>query len=165
MKISIEKGTVEHLEACAQILEDSVLGQKYFLNRNKQYIGQQLLREGFEKGEIYIALTETGECVGFAWIILNGIFHWFPFLHVVAVKRDARGNGIGKQLMAFFEELGFVQDKSSKLFLCVDSFSTEAIGLYKALGYQEVGPIPDMFVPGVTTFLMMKTRMPSATNL
>jgi ribosomal protein S18 acetylase RimI-like enzyme len=60
--------------------------------------------------------------------------------------------------MGLFEEIGFVQDKSKKLFLCVDDFSTEAMGLYKALGYQEIGPIPDMFIPGVITYLMMKTR-------
>jgi len=61
-------------------------------------------------------------------------------------------------MMSLFEEIGFIQDKSDKLFLCVDDFSTEAIGLYKAIGYQEIGPIPDMFVPGVVTYLMMKKR-------
>lgn len=158
MKISITKGKIKYLNACADILEESTLGQKYFTDRDNQYIGQSLLKEGFEKGEIYVALNEQDQCVGFAWIILNGIFHWFPFLHVVAVKKDVRGMGIGKQMMAFFEEIGFVEDNSNKLFLCVDDFSKEAKGLYKALGYNEVGPIPDMFTPGVVTYLMMKSR-------
>jgi ribosomal protein S18 acetylase RimI-like enzyme len=156
MELSIKKGNYEHLDDCASILEDSILGQKYFLDQNNQYIGQKLLKEGFDKGEIYVALDEEGQCIGFAWIILNGIFHWFPFLHVLAVKKAVRGNGVGKQLMGLFEEIGFVQDKSDKLFLCVDDFSIEAMGLYKALGYEEIGPIPDMYVPGVVTYLMMK---------
>lgn len=158
MKITMTKGTLEHLKSCANILEDSILGQKYFTDRNDQYIGEKLLEEGFEKGEIYVALNEENQCVGFAWIILNGIFHWFPFLHVLAVKKAVRGMGIGRQLMGFFEEIGFIQDNSNKLFLCVDDFSTEAMKLYKTLGYQEVGPIPDMYITGVITYLMMKTR-------
>lgn len=143
---------------CSDILEDSTLGQKYFLDANHKYIGQQLLQEGFDKNEIYVAIDEQGTCVGFAWVILNGIFHWFPFLHVLAVKKAVRGNGVGKQLMRAFEEIGFVQDKSDKIFLCVDDFSREAIGLYKALDYQEIGPIPDMYIPGVVTYLMMKAK-------
>ena len=158
MKISIIKGNYEYLEDCSSILEDSTLGQKYFLDENKQYIGQKLLKEGFDKKEIYLALDEQGKCIGFAWIILNGIFHWFPFLHVLAVKKAVRGNGVGKQLMGLFEEIGYVQDKSDKLFLCVDDFSTEAMGLYKSLGYQEVGSIPGMYIPGVVTYLMMKVK-------
>lgn len=74
------------------------------------------------------------------------------------VKKSVRGNGIGKQLMGLFEEIGFVQDNSNIIFLCVDDFSTEVMRLCKSLGYKVVGPIPDMFVPGVVTFLMMKTK-------
>lgn len=85
MKASIIKGNIKHLKPCAQILKDSVLGQKYFTDTDNHYIGERILKEGFEKGEIYVAL-EHSKCVGFAWIILNGIFHWFPFLHVLAVK-------------------------------------------------------------------------------
>ena len=158
MNISVIKGCHTHLEACADILRDSTLGEKYFINNNQKYIGEQLLKEGFDKEEIYVAINELGECVGFAWIILNGIFHWFPFLHVLAVKKEARGNGIGKKLMAFFEDLSFIQENSNKVFLCVDNFSIEAIELYKHLGYETVGPIQDMYIPDVTTYLMMKTR-------
>lgn len=156
MKASIVKGNTQHLKPCAQILGDCVLGQKYFTDSDNRYIGEKILKEGFDKGEIYVAL-EHSECVGFAWIILNGIFHWFPFLHVLAVKKENRGRGIGKSLMNHFEQVGFIQDKSNKLFLCVDDFSKEAIQLYKSLGYVEIGPMPDLYVPGVVTYLMMKS--------
>lgn len=164
MTIQIIKGNLGHLADCAGILEDSALGQLYFLDSGGRYIGAELLAEGFDKDEIYVALDEAGQCLGFAWIIINGIFHWFPFLHVLAVKKTIRGNGVGKRLMALFEEIGFVQDGSDKVFLCVDDFSTEAIGLYKSMGYEEVGRIPGMYVPGVVTSLMMKTRESRAQN-
>ncbi len=158
MELSIIKGNIEYLKPCVRILEESVLGQKYFTDSDNRYIGEKLLREGFEKGEIYVALDDSSTCIGFAWIIINGIFHWFPFLHVLAVRKEKRGQGVGTALMRYFEEVGFIKDNSNKLFLCVDDFSTEAIKLYKSLGYVEVGPIPDLYVPGVTTYLMMKTR-------
>lgn len=60
--------------------------------------------------------------------------------------------------MNHFEEVGFIHDKSNRLFLCVDDFSNEAINLYKSLGYVEIGPIPDLYVTGVVTYLMMKSR-------
>lgn len=158
MEITIIKGTLEHLLPCAKILEDSVLGQQYFTDVKNHYIGEKLLKEGFEKGEIYVALDEDLNCVGFAWIVINGIFHWFPFLHVLAVKTERRGKGIGTRLMKYFEEVGFIQDQSNKIFLCVDDFSKEAIRLYRSLGYVEIGPIPDLYKKGMTTCLMMKSH-------
>lgn len=156
MDVNIIKGEIEQLEVCAKILEDTILGQKYFKDRNDQYIGKSLLKEGFDEEEMVVALDGDGSCVGFAWMIPRGIFHWFPFIHVVAVKKEHHRKGIGKQLMTFIEDLGFKQ--SDRIFLCVDDFSKEAIELYKSMGYEEVGPIPDLYVPGVVTYLMMKSR-------
>ena len=63
-----------------------------------------------------------------------------------------------KEFNEFFKEVGFVQDKFTETFLRVDDFNKEAMGLYKELGYKEVGPIPDMYITGVFTYLMKKSR-------
>jgi len=91
MDVNIIKGEIEQLEVCAKILEDTILGQKYFKDRNDQYIGKSLLKEGFDEEEMVVALDGDGSCVGFAWMIPRGIFHWFPFIHVVAVKKNITG--------------------------------------------------------------------------
>jgi len=158
MNISIIKGDFKYLDDCAEILKGSELGITYFINRNDEYIGKDLLKEGFEKEEIYVALDEDKNCVGFVWILINGIFHCYPYLHVVAVKYELRGKGIGKQLMNFFEEVAFVQDNSPRAFLEVGGFNSKAIKLYKELGYVQVGEIPNLYVTGITEFLMMKLR-------
>lgn len=161
MDIRIEKADQSRLGDCASILEGSELGRRYFADADGRYIGEELLREGFEKGEVSVALDEGGACLGFAWIQLNGIFHWFPFLHVVAVREDLRGCGIGSLLMERFERAAFVEDRSPKAFLMVADFNAEAIALYERRGYERVGAVPGLFLPGVDEILMMK-RAPAA---
>lgn len=158
MEIKIIKADMRYLDDCAEILRDSELGMRYFVNRKQEYVGKKLITESFEKKEMYVALDKEGTCVGFTWIALSGIFHWFPYLHIIAVKADMRGKGIGKQLMAFFEEVSFVQEDCPKAFLVVGDFNTDAIALYKKLGYVQVGEIPGLYVPEISELLMMKER-------
>lgn len=76
---------------------------------------------------VLIAINEENIVLGFIWVILNGIFHSFPYLH-----------------------------DNSKLFLVVADFNPRAKNLYKSIGYKEIGSIPDLYKKGVTEFLMMK---------
>lgn len=158
MKISIIKADMSYLDDCAEILRDSELGMKYYVNKNQEYVGKKLITESFEKKEMYVALDENENCIGFSWIAPNGMFHRFPYLHLIAVKSDKRGKGIGKQLVAFFEEVSFVERECPKAFLVAGDFNTGAIALYKKLGYVQVGEIPGLYVPGISEFLMMKVR-------
>ena len=66
--------------------------------------------------------------------------------------------GIGKKFIDFFEYVSFVDDESKKAFLMVGNFNTTAISLYKKLGYIQVGAVPDLYVSGITEYLMMKAR-------
>jgi ribosomal protein S18 acetylase RimI-like enzyme len=87
---------------------------------------------------------------------LEGAFHVFPYLHIIAVKENFRGMGIGKKLLAFFEETVF--SDNSKVFLVVADFNPGAKRLYEHLGYQQVGVIPGLYKEGVSEYLMMKER-------
>ncbi|HRY72947.1 MAG TPA: GNAT family N-acetyltransferase [Spirochaetia bacterium] len=156
MDIEIAKADLSRLGDCASILEGSELGRRYFCDARGRYIGGELLREGFEKEEVSVALGGDGACLGFAWIQPRGIFHWFPFLHVVAVRADLRGRGIGGKLMDLFERAAFVEERSPMAFLMVADFNAEAIALYGKRGYERVGAVPGLFLPGVDEILMMK---------
>ncbi len=153
MKITVTAARWQHLEDCKIALLKSILGQEYFPNEEKAHTA---LTEGIAKEEIYVASDEAGECVGFVWFVLGGAFHSFPYLHIIAVKEAVRGRGIGKQLLAFFEETVF--PVSSKVFLVVADFNPDAKRLYKRLGYRQVGEIPNLYKAGVTEYLMMKER-------
>ena len=153
MKIVISKAHMRHLEDCKVALLKSKLGQEYFPSEEKAH---STLKKGITKEEIFVAVNEEGECLGFLWFILAGAFHSFPYLHIIAVKEAFRGRGIGKELLDFFEEAVFTD--SSKVFLVVADFNPEAKRLYEHLGYQQVGEIPGLYKAGVTEYLMMKER-------
>ena len=153
MKITITKGNIDYINDCEAALVNSELGIRYFSEKGS---ARKTLEEGFAKEEIYIALDNNQRCMGFIWIILDGIFHSFPYLHIIAVKEEYRRNGVGKKLLKFFEEICFKD--YTKVFLVVADFNPNAKRLYEKIGYIEVGSIPNLYREGITESLMMKIR-------
>jgi len=151
--MTIIKGSIEYINDCEDALVNSELGKRYFSQKGS---ARKALKEGFAKGEIYIALDDCESCKGFIWFILDGIFHSFPYLHIIAVKQESRNEGIGKKLLKFFEDSCFKD--YSKLFLVVADFNPDAKILYEKIGYIQVGTIPSLYRKGITEQLMMKSR-------
>jgi len=149
MEINIIKAKNEYLVDCKIALEESELG-RYF----EEGEAIKALREGIFKGEIFVAINKESVCLGFIWFILNGAFHSYPYLHIIAVKEEFRNLGIGKKLLKHFEET--TCKTSSKLFLVVADFNPRAKQLYQSIGYKEVGIIPNLYKKGVTECLMIK---------
>ncbi len=148
---TISKAELNHLSDCKVALLNSKLGEEYFPSEKKVH---DLLREGINNGEIYVAIGQDNKCLGFIWIIWEGMFHVCPMVHVIAVQEKYRSKGIGKELFAFFEKLAF--PAYSKAFLVVSDFNPDAMRFYEQLGYKKVGEIPDLYKAGVTEYLMMK---------
>ncbi len=153
MRIIIVKGTMEHLAACTEALVDSEIGATYFHTAQE---AEAFLQQGLTRGEVFVAIDEDGNCVGYIWFTLEGAFYRFPYLLNIAVKKELRGKGIGKKLLALFEEKGFA--KASSLFLLVSDFNAGAKRLYQDIGYKEVGVIPDFIKAGVAEHIMMKSK-------
>ena len=153
MKFAITKAQKINLEDCTIALLNSKLGQEYFVSEER---AKSALEEGITKGELFVAVAEGGECLGFIWFILGGAFHSYPYLHIIAVKEKYRGQGIGTKLLSFFEETVFTDN--AKVFLVVADFNPDAKRLYQKLGYKQVGILPNLYKDGVTEYLMMKGR-------
>ena len=152
MDITILKGSIDYLDDCEDALVNSELGKRYFSEKGS---ARKSLEEGFCKNEIYVAV-EYNHCKGFIWVIKNGIFHSFPYIHIVAVKSENRGQGIGEVLLRFVEYECFTD--YSKLFLVVADFNPNAKRLYERLGYTEIGEIPNLYRKGISECLMMKSK-------
>lgn len=150
MEIKIIKAESRYQEDCIFALQHSELGRVYFPDEEK---ARRAIEEGFSKGEFYLAVNRE-ECLGFLWYIPNGAFHSFPYLHIIAVKEQYRGCGIGKRLLSFFETT--ISQTAGKAFLVVADFNPRAKQLYESIGYREIGVIPDLYKPGVNECLMMK---------
>ena len=153
LKVTVTNAKMNHLPDCKAALLNSKLGKEYFTSEG---IAHNILREGIKKGEIYIAAGAEGECLGFIWFILEGVFHSFPYIHIIAVQEGSRGNGIGERLLTFFEDTVF--PAYLKAFLVVSDFNPEAKRLYERLGYKQVGEIPGLYKEGISEYLMMKKR-------
>ena len=153
MDIKIIQGNLNYINDCEDALLNSEIGKAYFSEEGR---ARKSLEEGFSKSEIYVAIDNNNNCKGFVWVILNGIFHSFPYIHIVAVKSENRGQGIGKLLLRFVEDVYF--EKYSKLFLVVAEFNPTAKALYERIGYTEIGDIPNLYEIGITECLMMKVK-------
>lgn len=150
MTVEIVKGELKHLDDCVEALLQSELGKQYFTAHG----AKKEITMGISNGEIYVAINELGHCLGFAWGIFHGAFYVYPYVHIVAVKEELRGRGIGKQLINYCEEVVFAN--YSKIFLVVAEFSFKTKKLYEHLGYVQVGEIPSLYKEGITEYLMMK---------
>ncbi len=153
MEITIDKGNIRHLKDCEEALVNSELGRRYFSQAGS---AGSSLEKGFANNEIYVALDDDSNCIGFIWVIANGIFHSFPYIHIIAVKSEYRGQGIGKILLQYVEDVYY--SNNSKLFLLVADFNPEAKRLYESIGYTAIGVIPDLYRQGITECLMMKSK-------
>lgn len=153
MDITVIKGSINYINDCEDALLNSELGKRYFSEKGS---ARKSLEEGFSKSEIYVAIDNNNNCKGFVWVILNGIFHSFPYIHIIAVKSENRGQGIGKLLLRFVEDVYY--KKYSKLFLVVAEFNPTAKRLYERMGYSEIGDIPNLYRNGITECLMMKSK-------
>lgn len=109
--------------------------------------------EGINKGTLYVALCD-GECAGFAYVILEGAFHAYHYLHLIAIREEYRGKGIGKKLLEFIETMVF--KTRDKIFLLVGDYNPGAKVFYEKLGYQYIGTIPSLYRKGIDEYLMMK---------
>ncbi|GFP76102.1 GNAT family N-acetyltransferase [Clostridium fungisolvens] len=152
MDVEIKKGDVNHLEDCYDALINSEIGEAYF----KSFDARKILLGGLNNKEIDVATDINGKCLGFIWYERYGAFGIHTYLHIIAVKQELRGKGIGKKLIEQFEENTFKKD--SMIFLMVADFNKEAKKLYESIGYEQVGIIPSFYRKGINEHLMMKTK-------
>lgn len=154
MDMNIRLADVQHIDSCVNILQHSDLGKAYFSDYEK---AKNLLTYAVGQKDVYVALDKNERCLGFIYYLQKGVFGSYPYLHIIAVKEDYRGLGIGKQLMIYFEE-NASEYASTKFFLTVDDFNPRAKKLYENLGYHCVGELPDFYKEGINCYLMMKRK-------
>lgn len=150
MNIQIEIGSMKYLEDCEEAFNNSELGKQYFAAESS---AEKAVIEGINSGKLYVAL-ENDQCIGFMYYIPEGAFHSFPYLHLIAVKEEYRGKGVGKIMIDFLEEMVF--KTRDKIFLVVADFNPGGKLFYEKLGYMQVGIIPSLYREGIDEYLMMK---------
>jgi len=109
------------------------------------------------QGREAFVLEADGQLAGIS--VLRQKFLFGDYLELLAVAASAQGKGIGGQLLAHVE--GMVFQRAKNLFVCVSDFNHQGRQFYERNGYQSVGPIPDLLIPGSGEILMRKTIGPA----
>lgn len=132
------------------------LGREYY--PTEEFLRLEIER-GIEEDDCHVA-TEGGQVVGLVWFQRRGAFRSFPYLHLIAVRDDCQGRGIGRRLMDFFEreilEDGPRRLVRTKAFLLVSRDNERAMSMYRGRGYQEVASLDGLFRKKDTEVLMVK---------
>jgi GNAT superfamily N-acetyltransferase len=88
-----------------------------------------------------VARDGKGDIVG--GVAGRTAYGWL-LIHVVWVRSDSRGTGLGSRLMAMAESEALLRGCAGAQ---VDTVTFQAPGFYRKLGYKEVGTVDD-FPPG-----------------
>lgn len=112
------------------------------------------------QGRDSLILERAGQVAGIA--VLRQRFLFGDYLELLAVAPALTGQGLGALLLAHLESLVFTRVKN--LFACVSDFNTGARQFYRRHGFQEIGPLPDLLIPGSAEILLRKTIGPVKDN-
>jgi ribosomal protein S18 acetylase RimI-like enzyme len=137
-------------EACAHMMA----GSEPWITLGRGYDASLALIESPDR-ECHVALAD-GAVGGFLVLNMHGVF--VGYIQTVCVAAEARGRGIGTELVRFAEQRIFRE--SPNVFLCVSSFNPDARRLYERLGYVLVGELSDYIVRGHAELLYRKTIGP-----
>jgi [ribosomal protein S18]-alanine N-acetyltransferase len=107
-----------------------------------------LLRPGTE---LFVAWQKESR-IGFILLAPYGLAG-SPYVACLAVAAEARGQGVGSQLLRFAEER--FADRAH-IFILVSSFNHRAQNLYRREGYQFVGELKDFIVAGHSELILHK---------
>ncbi len=102
-------------------------------------------------------IEQDGTVAGLA--LLRRQFLFGDYLELLAIAPSTQRKGLGRALLSHLERIVFT--RSTNLFACVSDFNTSARQFYEQSGYLEVGPLPDLLMPGTAELLLRKTIGPA----
>jgi ribosomal protein S18 acetylase RimI-like enzyme len=113
---------------------------------------QRLLRLPLRNREGWV-IEIGGEPAGIALVRLQ--FLVGDYLELFAIAPRAEHRGLGRALLAEVEHQVFARTRN--LFVCVSDFNHAARRFYARNGYQQIGTIDDLVIPGSAELLLRKT--------
>lgn len=111
----------------------------------------------FPEGRDSYVVEQNGRVAGIA--VVRQKFLLGDYIELLGVADWARGKGLGGLLLAYVEASVFSRAKN--LFACVSDFNDQARHFYRKQGYREIGPIPNLLIPGSAEILLRKTSGPA----
>jgi ribosomal protein S18 acetylase RimI-like enzyme len=107
-----------------------------YLIQNDRLVTKEIIKKKISDRHVIVCMrgeTHLGYMrFGFGWDM-------FPFLNFIIVKKDVRRKGIGRELMAFWEQE--MKAKGHNFVMTSTAVDEEAQHFYRKLGYRDSGGI------------------------
>lgn len=154
MTFTLKRGWYADIKLCDEIMRDSALYDAYFRDTIsvRDYILEYFPDNG--RGYLYFAVADNGDLAGLAVIHHKGFIKEYDYLALLGVKKEYRGTGAGRFLLAEFENI-CRQHGCRKASLLVSDFN-DARHFYEKHGYYQCGIVPNALVSGIHEYIMMK---------
>ena len=108
-----------------------------FILDNDRHVSKELIENKLKEKEIIIASDEDNKIIG--WLRYSYFWDNTPFMNMLYINENYRNNGIGKELVLFWEN---EMKKKGYEFLMTSTLSNEeAQHFYRKLGYKDSGSL------------------------
>jgi GNAT superfamily N-acetyltransferase len=123
-----------------------------YLMQNDSLVTEEIIKKKIPGRQVIVCMkgeTHLG-CMRFGFL-----WDMFPFLNFIIVEKEARRKGMGRQLMAFWEQE--MKAKGHKLAMTSTNVDEEVQHFYRKLGYRDSGGIlfPQELYPGSAMELVL----------
>jgi ribosomal protein S18 acetylase RimI-like enzyme len=124
------------------------------LGYRAQVLGRYLSRLA-RAGDVWVARGARGQAPDGIVVATDG-FLLGGFIALLAVRPDASGQGLGRQLVGHVEARVFARRRW--LFVSCDAANSAALRFYRRQGFTRVGRMPDLVSAGRVELLLRKRR-------
>ncbi|MDR1580986.1 MAG: GNAT family N-acetyltransferase [Synergistaceae bacterium] len=154
LDIRLSLGISDDIGGYEEVFRDSALYSRYFADDDRLV---RTLLYALERRELWVAANgASGGIIGVMQVQMTGFFGAFPYLALLGVKKEWRGKGAGRFMIAAFEEAAR-QGGYRKTSIMASSFNPRAANLYRSLGYKKIGYLEDAFKKGIGEYIFVKT--------
>lgn len=106
------------------------------LTKLDHHISKEMMKRKIEQEEVLVSMEST-TVIG--WLRYGYFWDSIPFMNMLAVVEEHRGQGIGTQLIVYWETL--LRDKGFYEVLTSTLTHERSQFLYRKLGYQDCGAL------------------------
>ena len=125
-----------------------------FLMTNDPHISPAELHNVVRLGRVLLMETTAGQPIG--WLRWNLFWDNTPFMNLLYLLEDYRGQGCGRALVCRWEQL--LQEMGYSFVMTSTQANEDAQHFYRHLGYEDVG---GFLLPGESYELIMARKLPS----
>ena len=159
MNFNLVKGDAARIAEYCEIFYDSKLYDAYF---SEPGVLENWLRNAINEGTLYIAMSSKDEPIGAMIMEMAGMCG-LPYLHLLGVKKNFRGMGIGSGLIKIF--IGVAEASGApNMFIMTSHFNVRAKKLYQSMGFVPQCLLKDVMHKGISEWLFMRASTTRGNN-